>query len=203
MSRLTLNESAAPAPTPATSKVNFYADTTANPQLKFVDDGGNDIQVVDSRNTVTMTNKTLTSPTLTGPVIGVATGTSLAVTGVITSSSPSTGVGYATGAGLAVTQATNRSTGVSINAICGQITGNATSLAAGAEAIFVVTNTSVGLQDSVILSVQSGPTANTSIFTVSTITAGTFSIRIRNLHATVADTGAPILNYAIIKAVKA
>ena len=42
-----------------------------------------------------------------------------------------------------VTQTTNRSTGVTINSLVGQITTDATALAAGAEAKFVVTNSYV------------------------------------------------------------
>ena len=145
--------------------------------------------------------ETLAGKTLTTPVIGVATGTSLAVTGLVTTSSASAAFGYATGAGGAVTQITSRSTGVTLNTNCGAITGNSTSLAAGGEAIFVVTNSSVALRDVVVISVVSGPTANTSVFSVSATAAGSFSIRIRNLHASTADTGAPIINFAIIKAV--
>jgi len=117
------------------------------------------------------------------------------------SSQPLIGLGYIVGAGLAVTQATNRSTGVTINAICGTITGNATSLAAAADAVFVVTNSACALRDVVILSHVSGSTANTSIFEISAVAAGSFSIRIKNVSAATADTGAPILNFAIIKAV--
>ncbi len=113
------------------------------------------------------------------------------------------GLGYATGAGAAVTQASTRSTGVTINNICGEITGNNTSLAAAADATFVVTNSKVAIQDTVVLSVQSGPTANTSIFTVSAVAAGSFSIKIHNLNASTADTGTPIINFSVIKAVKA
>lgn len=112
-----------------------------------------------------------------------------------------TGIGYSSGQGVggAVTQATNRSTAVTLNNLSGQITGNATSLAAGASATFVVNNSFVGLNDTISLSVQSGPTANTSIFTVSAVTAGTFSIKISNISAATADTGAPILNFNVIK----
>lgn len=144
-----------------------------------------------------------TSPTLITPALGVATADSLASAGLVKSSSPSAGVGYATGAGAAITQATNRSTGVTINAVCGAITGDATSLAAGAEAVFTVTNSSVALRDVVVLSVVSGPTANTSVFSVSRTAAGAFDIKIHNLHASTADTGAPIINFAVIKAVNA
>lgn len=142
--------------------------------------------------------------TLTTPVIGVATGTSLQVTGLLQSSGTGAGatggVGYATGAGGAVTQITSRSTGVTLNTITGTITGIGTSLAAGATATFIVTNSAVALRDVIILSVVSGPTANTSVFFISAVTAGTFSIKIWNLSAVTADTGAPIINFAIIKA---
>lgn len=117
--------------------------------------------------------------------------------------SPSVGIGYQTGAGAAVTQITSRSTGVTINAISGQITGTNTSLAAGADAVFVVTNSACTIQDVPMIAVQSGPTANTSIFTVSAVANGSFSIRIKNVSAATADTGAPILNFVILRGVKA
>lgn len=113
-----------------------------------------------------------------------------------------TGIGYAAGAGVGgtVTQTAGaRTNGVTLNKLSGQITGDNTSLAASTSATFVVTNSFVGLNDTISLSVQSGPTANTSIFTVSTVTAGTFSIRISNISTATADTGAPIINFNVIK----
>ena len=111
------------------------------------------------------------------------------------------GSGYVTGAGAAVTQITSRSTGVTINAVCGTITGDATSLAAGAKATFVVTNSAVGIRDVVRVSVVSGPTADTSIFDVSATATGSFSIKANNIAAATADTGAPILNFIVLRAV--
>lgn len=162
--------------------------------------------VVSTTATQTLTNKTLTSPTISGatlttPAIGAATGTSLAVTGAITSSGAASGIGYATGAGCAVTQATNRSTGVTCTGMSGAITTDATSLAAGAEATFTVTNTSVAVGDTVIVSARSGQTAGTSIPFVTTVAAGSFNITLSNVHASTADTGAMIINFAVIKAV--
>jgi hypothetical protein len=113
-----------------------------------------------------------------------------------------TGIGYATGvgAGGTVTQTAGaRTNGVTLNKLSGQITGDNTSLAANTSATFIVTNSFVGLNDTISLSVQSGPTANTSIVTVSTVTAGTFSIRISNISTSTADTGAPIINFNVIK----
>jgi len=112
-------------------------------------------------------------------------------------------IGYATGAGGAVTQATNRSTGVTINKASGAITTDATSLAAGAEATFTVTNSMVAVGDVVVVSARSGQTAATSIPVVSAVAAGSFDITLTNLNASTADTGAMIINFAVIKAVSA
>lgn len=139
---------------------------------------------------------------ITASAGAVVTG-AISATTTIKSSGATSGIGYATGAGGAVTQITNRSTGVTLNTICGTITGDATSLAAGAEAVFTVTNSAVALRDTIVLSVVSGPTANTSVFSVSAVAAGSFGIKIHNLHASTADTGAPIINFAVIKAVNA
>ena len=53
------------------------------------------------------------------------------------------GIGYGIGAGGTVTQATSKSTAVTLNKPCGQITMNAASLAAGAAAAFVLNNSVV------------------------------------------------------------
>lgn len=153
--------------------------------------------------TETLTNKTLTSPTMTAPVLGVATGTSVAVTGLITSSSPSAGIGYATGAGAAASQSTDRTTTVVCTGTSGAITTQATSLAAGAAVQFTVTNTSVAVGDVVIASIRSGPTNTSTSVHVVTVGSGSFKLQLRNDHASVADTGAAIINFAVIKAVSA
>lgn len=145
----------------------------------------------------------ITSQTFVTPNIGVASGTSLAATGLITSSSASAGIGYATGAGGAVTQATNRTTGVTLNTISGAITTNNTSLAAGAEAAFTVTDSAVAVGDVIVLSARSGQTAGTSVPLVTAVAAGSFQITLSNLHASTADTGAMIINFVVIKAVSA
>lgn len=112
-----------------------------------------------------------------------------------------TGIGYVTGAGVggAVSQGTDRSTAVTLNKLTGTITGQATSLAASTSASFTVNNSFVAATDVIALSVVSGPTANTSIFTVSAVGAGTFVIRISNLSTSTADTGAPVINFVVLK----
>jgi len=128
--------------------------------------------------------------------------------GGIISTSASTGIGYGAGAGAAVTQLTNRSTGVTINAVTGAITTINTSLAAGASAVFAVTNSAVAIGDVVNVSIRSGSAnaagvAGTTFVNVVAVAAGSFNIAIDNKSSTTAETGAIVINFAIIKAVSA
>ncbi len=91
----------------------------------------------------------LSSPSLVTPDIGVATGTSLTTTGAITSSGGA--IGYTTGAGGAVTQATNKSTGVTLNKLTGEITMNNAALAAAAIVSFTLTDSFIAAKDVLIL----------------------------------------------------
>ena len=136
---------------------------------------------------------TSTSMALTTPVIGVATGTSLAATGAITSSGTA-GVGYATGAGGTVTQATSRTTGVTLNKTTGAITlfsaaGTTTA------ATFTVTNSTVAVTDIIILNQKSG----TDLYDlmVTAVAAGSFNISFRTTGGTTTET--PVFSFAVIK----
>lgn len=113
-------------------------------------------------------------------------------------------IGHFSGGGL-VTQATNRSTGVTINQLSGTITTNTTSLAAAASAVFTVTNNTVALDDVVLLTVQSGSsnaagTAGGTVVQVSVVAAGSFNIQVNNLSTTTAETGAILINFLVMKA---
>ena len=130
-----------------------------------------------------------------------STGTYLK-TGVIAEGT--TGIGYGTGAGSAVTQITNRATGVTINAICGQITTDNTSLAAEASAKFTVTNSLVAEGDIIVLSFRDAVALNTDVVVTDTA-AGSFELTVinNNVASGTAETGAIIINFAVIKAVAA
>ena len=97
-----------------------------------------------------------------------------------------------------VTQATNRTTGVTLNATAGQITTNNTSLAAGAEATFTVTNSYVTAKTVPVIAAASGQTAGTSVPHVVAVAAGSFDIQLTNLHASTADTGAMVINFVLV-----
>lgn len=115
------------------------------------------------------------------------------------------GIGYATGAGAAVTQITSRATGVTCTGLSGTITTDTTSLAGLASADFIVTNTAVAIGDVPIVAIQSGSNGGGTIASVSTVAAGSFTIRVANNNAAAgtAETGAILINFAIIKAVSA
>lgn len=153
---------------------------------------------------------TKASPTWTaaGSTAGAATPSSVAATGAITSSSASAGVGYATGAGGTATQATNRSTGVTMSpnpCTSGLITTDTTSLAAEASAAFIVTDSAVAVGDVVVASIRSGSNGGNTAVTVKIVTAGTFTLMVSNNNASggTAETGAILINFAIIKSVSA
>ena len=111
------------------------------------------------------------------------------------------GIGYAAGDGSTVTQITNRATGVTINALTGAITTDTTSLAAEASAVFVVTNNKVAIGDVVVVAIRSGMVALNTRVTVTAVAAGSFSLTVvnGNVAAGTAETGAIIINFAVIK----
>jgi len=123
--------------------------------------------------------------------------------GIVSTAPTGSGIGYATGAGGAVTQATSRTTPVTLSKLCGAITTNNASLAAGAEATFTVTNTTVAATDTVVVSLKTPSSTGLSLPFVSTTAAGSFDITLTNLHASTADTSASVINFAVHKAVAA
>lgn len=108
------------------------------------------------------------------------------------------GIGYSLGAGGAVTQATSRTTGVTLNTICGAITLVS---AAGTTAwqSFTVTNSAVAVTDTVIVNQRSGTDLN--MIHVTNIAAGSFRITFATTAGTTVEQ--PVFNFAVIKAVAA
>ena len=115
-------------------------------------------------------------------------------------------IGYRTGAGGAVTQITTRATGVTMvpnPCLSGTIQTDTTSLAAEASAAFIVTDSAVAIGDVVVCSIQSGSNGGNTEVTCKTVTNGTFTLSVSNNNAAAgtAETGAILINFAIIKAV--
>ena len=195
MAQIILAETASVS-TPSAATVALYADTTANPQLSFKDDGGNLRVLADGNNTLTMANKTFTAP-----VLGAATGTSVIVTGAITTSGGVAGVGYATGAGGTSTQITSRATAFpALNKTCGKITFFSEALAAGAANAPTMANTSVVALDHIVATHISGGTIGAYALN-GVAGASTITWNLRNVSAG-SLTEAPVFKFTIIKGVE-
>jgi hypothetical protein len=108
-------------------------------------------------------------------------------------------IGYGSGAGSTVTQLTSRTTGVTINKPTGQITTNNTSLAALAAASFTVTNSAVGANDVVVAAIKSGAVNKKTQVEITAIAAGSFELTVYNADAATAETGAIVVQFAVIK----
>jgi len=131
------------------------------------------------------------TPAVKLDVIGAITSTAQ-----ITSSSPTAGIGYSTGAGGTVVQGTSRTTPVTIDKICGSITMFS---AAGSTtaATFTVNNSTIAISDTIILNQRSG--TNLYDLMVTAVAAGSFNITFRTTGGTAID--APVINFAVINAV--
>lgn len=142
---------------------------------------------------------TTVAATFTGTITAVAANFS----GALRTTSATAPLGYGTGAGSAtVTQATDRTTGVAITTVTGSITTHNASLAAEAAAEFTVTATGlVTVNDVVILSIRSGTNGGNTLAIVSTVANDSFKIKVCNNNAAggTAETGAIIINYAVVK----
>jgi hypothetical protein len=102
--------------------------------------------------------------------------------GFITSNNATSGIGYAPGAGGTVTQATSKSTTVTLNKVCGNITLNAASLASNTAVTFTFNNSAIGQQDNLILNPISG-TDGAYLVSLGSIASGSCTITVRNLTA--------------------
>ena len=107
------------------------------------------------------------------------------------------GLGYSAGGG-SVTQATSRTTGVTLNKPCGSIT-LVSAAGSTTAATFTVTNSFVEATDVIHVCQKSG----TDLYTlsVSAVAAGSFNITFNTKSGT--TTEQPVFNFAVIKAVAA
>lgn len=102
-------------------------------------------------------------------------------------------LGYGTGAGGTVTQATSKSTAVTLNKPSGLITTSSASLAAGAAITFSVSNTSVTLSSTVVLSFPTS-TISMSNYRIEAyqVLNGSFAVRITNISGGALAESLPI-----------
>ena len=109
--------------------------------------------------------------------------------------------GYITGEGGAVTQATSKSTAVTLSKKCGTVTMNNAALAADAIVSFTLTNTTIAATDVVVLNHASAGTAGKYALNAQAA-AGSASINVTNISAG-SLSEAIVIRFAVIKAVAA
>ena len=110
------------------------------------------------------------------------------------------GLGYGTGSGGTVTQATSKSTAVTLNKPTGQITMNAAALAASTTVAFTLNNSLITTSDNIILTFQNGgaSTGQSYQMWVGGSASGLIVINVRNISAG-SLSEALVINFAIIK----
>jgi hypothetical protein len=111
------------------------------------------------------------------------------------------GLGYGTGSGGTVTQATSKATAVTLNKPTGQITMNAASLAANAAISFQFNNSLIGVSDTLQLSFKADGVIDYNNYTAQSVinnSAGVAFIVLRNMLGS-PQAQAVVLNFAIIK----
>jgi hypothetical protein len=174
----------------------FTSPTFVTPALGIVASGNISACTSTSMVMVTPVLGTPTSGNISN-CTGSPTLTNLTASGTVVSTGTA-GVGYATGAGGAVTQITSRTTGVTLNKTTGAITLIS---AAGTTAAttFTVTNSTVVATDVIILNQKSG----TDLYDlmVTAVAAGSFNITFRTTGGSTTET--PVFNFAVIKGVAA
>lgn len=169
------------------SQSQFASGSVTSPSVTFQSDLTSGLYLIGSNNIGLSINST--------KILDIGS-TGLKVVGLVKSTSPTAGVGYDTGAGGSVTQATSRTTGVTLNKICGAVTlVSAAGLAT--YQTFTVTNSAVAATDVVVCSLKSGTTDKYEINT--TAAAGSFDVTFRTTGGT--TTEQPVFNFAILKVV--
>lgn len=100
----------------------------------------------------------------------------------------------------AVTQATSITTGVTCNALSGVITTVSQTLAAAAEADFVVTNSKVKATDVIVACIKTHTSGGSFIVDPVAVADGQFTLRLTNLHASAAGDNVLVITFLVLKA---
>lgn len=108
------------------------------------------------------------------------------------------GLGYGTGAGGTVTQATSKATAITLNKPCGWITTAADALAANTTARFTFTNSLLSVNDCIVLTIRDGVTAGAYQVWVDGTANGSCTVALHNITAG-SLSNAVVINFTILK----
>ena len=143
--------------------------------------------IIFNEGRITSLNETIIGATTPAAVTGTAVFANLAL-------------GYTSGTGGTVTQASSKTTAVTLNKINGEIVMNNAALADDATAAFTLTNNTIGPTSVVIVNVASGvAVAGSYQVTVGAVAAGSCSISVLNVSGA-SRTDTIKLNFAVLTA---
>lgn len=123
----------------------------------------------------------------------------ITTSGGITTTGATAGIGYETGAGGTVTQLTSKSTAVTLNRLCGEITMNNASLGGDTTVSFVLNSTGIANTDVIVLNQVGGGNIGEYAFN-GACGAGNATISVHNMTNT-NRSDAIVLRFAVIRAV--
>ena len=193
--------------TDTTNWASLYTDTTSTKdvsngypgltlfKINFINVAGTFTSFFTNSNTAA---RTYTFPDKTGTVAMLDDLSAGAL-----STSPTVGIGFATGAGATVTQATSKSTAVTINTVTGRIITHSEVMAAGGCKFFTVNNSAyTDVNDIIVLTgdPNTGGSIGTYMYEIDYRAVGSFRIVIWNWDTTT-HTQALDINFAIIRCV--
>lgn len=194
----------------STSFTTSNAATNLTITTNGITAGGSDANVnivlaPKGTGSVTSTKVGFTGGAIDGTTLGATTASTVRGTTV----EATTSIGYGTGAGGTVTQTTSRTTGVTLNKICGEIVLFAAALSGHEADEFTLTNSTIGANDVVAVCIKSGAAAATrkyyQVHAVA-VSAGSCVISIGNIdNASIPSTGteSPVISFVVIKGVVA
>jgi len=106
-------------------------------------------------------------------------------------------LGYTPAAQGSVTQLTSKSTAVTLNSSAGRITMNGAALAGNTAETFTLNNTLISTNDVLIVNVSAGGTAAAYTTYISSMSAGSAAVTLRNMTAG-SLSEAVVINFALI-----
>lgn len=108
------------------------------------------------------------------------------------------GYGTLVGVGGAVTQATSKSTGVTLNKVTGAITMHSAALAANTTVTFTLTNSTIEANDLIYPQIKSGGTSGAYLVWIASVAAGSCVIAVRNITAG-SLSESPVIQFDVIR----
>jgi hypothetical protein len=176
------------------SVINLQGSATSTQQIQFTDASA----VAYASMRADTANNTLTfftgAPGSSAERLRINSSGDVLVTGTGTGS-----LGYGTGSGGTVTQATSKSTGVTLNKPTGRITMNASALAANAFAAFYCQNSLVAATDTVLTTFSLAIANDYQNYTITTaVQAGYIYFAVKNVSAG-SLSEAVAFNFTIVK----